>query len=102
MVNILYCMSHKNRMVSLVAVAGAILMSFSYCPYDNTVKRRDVMVAAWERAKLYTKEYLEAATEEVYGFKPTAEMRTFGEQMHHLAVDNYKIVGAAVTGRTST
>jgi uncharacterized damage-inducible protein DinB len=72
------------------------LTSSSFHPAPKLVSRRDVIVAAWERAKAYTKEYLDAATEEVYGFKPTPEMRSFGEQMLHLAVDNYKITNAAV------
>jgi len=93
-------MNYKNRIVMLVAFA-VILTSFSFRNVDKPAERKDVIVAAWERAKAYTKEYLDAATEEVYSFKPTPEMRSFGEQMHHLAVDNYKITNAAVVGVTS-
>jgi uncharacterized damage-inducible protein DinB len=59
------------------------------------------MIAAWERARAYTKEYLDAATQEVYDFKPTPEMRTFGEQMHHLAVDNYGFINVVTGGANS-
>ena len=91
-------MNYKNRIVSLIALA-VILTSFSFA--HKPIGKKDVMIAAWERAKAYTKEYLDAATEEVCSFKPTPEMRSFGEQMHHLAVDNYKITNAAVVGVTS-
>ncbi|HTH55262.1 MAG TPA: DinB family protein [Cyclobacteriaceae bacterium] len=56
---------------------------------------KEKIIAAWERAKVYTQEYLDAATQEVYDFKPTPEIRSFAEQMHHLAVDNYKLVREA-------
>ena len=79
----------------------AALTSFSFRAANKPAERKEVIVAAWERAKAYTKEYLDAATEDVYSFKPTPEMRTFAEQMHHLAVDNYKITNAAVAGITT-
>ena len=47
------------------------------------------MVAEWQRAKLYTKSYLEAMPEDGYGFKPTPEIRSFAQQMLHLADANY-------------
>lgn len=76
-----------------------LLLTLSVATYaDKPASRKDVMVAAWERAKAYTKEYLDAAPEEVYSFKPTPEIRSFAEQMQHLAVDNYKIVKAATVG----
>ena len=57
----------------------------------------DAMVKEWERAKAYTKEYLDAMPAEKYGFKPTPEMRSFAEQMLHLTEANYGI-GAAAAG----
>jgi uncharacterized damage-inducible protein DinB len=53
------------------------------------------MVEEWQRAKAYTKEYLDAMPEDGYSFKPTAEMRTFAAQMLHLTDGNYGLVGAA-------
>lgn len=58
------------------------------------------VTANWERAKAYTKDYLDAASEETFSFKPTADMRTFGQQMMHLAEANYGI-GATATGKIS-
>ena len=47
------------------------------------------MVKEWQRAKAYTKEYLEAMPEDGYSFKPTPEIRSFAQQMLHLADANY-------------
>jgi uncharacterized damage-inducible protein DinB len=47
------------------------------------------MVVEWQRAKTYTKTYLDAMPAGDYGFKPTPEIRSFAEQMLHLATDNY-------------
>src|SRR5580693_4283506 len=47
------------------------------------------MVLEWQRAKTYTKAYLDAMPEDGYGFKPTPEIRSFAQQMLHLADANY-------------
>jgi uncharacterized damage-inducible protein DinB len=59
---------------------------------------KDQMIADWQRAKAYTKAYLDAMPEDGYAFKPTPEMRTFAAQMLHLSDGNYGLVGAA-TGK---
>ncbi len=58
------------------------------------------IVKEWERAKIYTKEYLDAMPEAGYSLKPTAEMRSFAEQMLHLTDANYGFVSGA-TGEKS-
>jgi len=47
------------------------------------------MVVEWQRAKTYTKAYLDAMPADGYSFKPTPEIRSFAQQMLHLANDNY-------------
>ena len=47
------------------------------------------MVVEWQRAKTYTKAYLDSMPEDGYGFKPTPEIRSFAQQMLHLADANY-------------
>src|SRR5580693_481298 len=47
------------------------------------------MVKEWQRAKAYTKAYLDAMPEDGYGFKPTPDTRSFAQQMLHLADANY-------------
>lgn len=53
------------------------------------------MVKDWERAKAYTKEYLDSMPESGYNLKPTPEMRSFAEQMLHLTDANYGFASAA-------
>lgn len=58
------------------------------------------LTADWQRAKEYTREYLEAMPEEGTGFKPTPEIRSFAEQMLHLAAANYNFASSA-SGKTN-
>ena len=53
------------------------------------------MVKEWERAKAYTKEYLDSMPESGYALKPTPEMRSFADQMLHLTDANYGFAAAA-------
>jgi uncharacterized damage-inducible protein DinB len=46
------------------------------------------MAKEWERSKAYTQAYLQAMPENGYALKPTKEMRSFAEQMMHLAATN--------------
>ncbi len=60
----------------------------------------DEMVKEWERAKAYTKEYLDIMPESGYSLKPTPEMRSFAEQMLHLTDAHYGFA-SAVSGEKS-
>ncbi|MBN8576161.1 MAG: DinB family protein [Cytophagales bacterium] len=60
----------------------------------------DEIVKEWERAKAYTKEYLDVMPEAGYALKPTPEMRSFAEQLLHLTDANYGFA-AAITGEKS-
>ena len=58
------------------------------------------LVKDWERAKAYTKEYMDAMPEDGYAFRPTKEMRSFAQQMLHLAGANFGL-GSMALGTTS-
>ncbi|WP_423147950.1 DinB family protein [Rubrolithibacter danxiaensis] len=58
------------------------------------------MLADWKRAKEYTKEYLDAMPEDGINFKPTPEIRSFAEQMLHIANANYAF-GAGASGKAN-
>jgi uncharacterized damage-inducible protein DinB len=53
------------------------------------------LVAEWKRAKVYTKEYLDAMPADGYEFKPTPEIRSYAQQMLHLADANYFFTATA-------
>jgi uncharacterized damage-inducible protein DinB len=69
-------------------------------PLFSNAQSIDDMVKEWERAKAYTKEYLDVMPDSGYALKPTAEMRSFAEQMLHLTDANYAFAAAA-TGQKS-
>jgi len=58
------------------------------------------LVGEWQRAKAYTKEYLDAMPTDGYNFKPTPEIRSFAQQMLHIADANY-MFGAVGSGKPS-
>ncbi|WP_290709782.1 DinB family protein, partial [Flavihumibacter sp. CACIAM 22H1] len=60
----------------------------------------DQIVKDWERAKAYTKEYLDAMPAAAYASKPTPEMRSFADQMLHLSDANYMLI-AQISGVAS-
>jgi len=49
----------------------------------------------WERAKAYTKEYLDAMPKDKYSFKAQDSIRSFSQQMLHLAQGN---IGLSANG----
>ena len=74
-----------------------LLCSFHFAQAQTSAND---MVKEWERAKAFTKEYLDTMPEAGYALKPTPEMRSFAEQMLHLTDANYGI-GSAATGEKS-
>lgn len=78
----------------------ALLFTLLIAFVGANAQTKDQMIADWQRAKNYTKAYLDAMPEDGYSFKPTPEMRTFAGQMLHLTDANYGIVGTA-TGKAN-
>ncbi|MCY7351496.1 MAG: DinB family protein [Cytophagaceae bacterium] len=74
-----------------------LLLSGFQSPQRATVAQ---LTADWERARVYTKEYLDAMPDDGYAFKPTPEIRSFAEVMYHLADANFGIAAAA-SGKAS-
>ncbi|RYD78716.1 MAG: damage-inducible protein DinB [Sphingobacteriales bacterium] len=84
----------KNKLfLSLVCLLA--MLGFANAQEQLTTK-----IAEWERAKAYTKEYLDAMPESGYSLKPTPQMRSFAEQMLHLTDGNYGFTATA-TGEKS-
>ena len=77
--------------LAMIISAGSFAQALSNEDLKNQA------LADWQRAKVYTKEYLDAMPEKGLSFKPTPEVRTFAEQMLHLAQTNY-LMGANGTG----
>ena len=77
-----------KKLFTFFAVLAMATSLSAQTPKENLLKD-------WERARAYTKEYLDAMPESGYALKPTKEMRSFAGQMLHLADANYGIVGTA-------
>jgi uncharacterized damage-inducible protein DinB len=73
---------------------GVVCFAQQASPNKLTATAR--MTADWTRARDYTKEYLDAMPEDGLNFKPTPEIRSFAEQMLHLANANFNFISAAV------
>ena len=93
-------MKYTRVLVTALSLASVL----SFLSFDSVLNgsgaNSDAMVADFERAKAYTIEYLDAANDEVISFKPTPEMRTFGQQMLHIAESNYGF-GSIASGQAS-
>jgi len=63
----------------------------------NNEAIRSQFISDWERAKAYTIDYLNTMPANKYGFKATDSIRSFAQQMLHLAQSNVNIF-AAVAG----
>ena len=61
---------------------------------NNEVIRANMLVD-WERAKIYTKEYLDAMPESGINFKPKADMRSFAEQLLHMSQSTMTVISIA-------
>jgi uncharacterized damage-inducible protein DinB len=64
----------------------------------DTAMKTNSLAAEWNRARLGMREYIDAMPEDGIGFRPTPEIRSFAEQVLHVAAANYSFA-AAVSGR---
>jgi uncharacterized damage-inducible protein DinB len=64
----------------------------------QTLSPEDIIVQFvkdWERAKAYTIDYLNSMPADKYSFKPVDSIRSFAQQMLHLALDNVNLISVA-------
>ncbi|MEO6405075.1 MAG: hypothetical protein ABIY51_08605, partial [Ferruginibacter sp.] len=73
-------------------IASYILL---ICVTNTQAQTSTEMIKDWERAKAYTREYLDAMPESNYSFKPKPEMRSFAEQMLHFTDANFELAALA-------
>jgi uncharacterized damage-inducible protein DinB len=80
-----------KRLVRLLPILALLFLS---APAFAQFTQKE-MIAEWQRAKAYTKAYLDAMPEDGYTYKPTPEIRSFAQQMLHLADGNYLFASSA-------
>jgi uncharacterized damage-inducible protein DinB len=84
----------KQKQLSLLLFSVPILLFASSSVSGQFTQSQ--MVEEWKRAKDYTKEYLDAMPVDGYGFRPVLGIRTFAEQMLHIADVNYFFSSLAI------
>ncbi|HEY5826671.1 MAG TPA: DinB family protein, partial [Cyclobacteriaceae bacterium] len=82
--------------INKILFAAVLFLSITSSIQAQSIEE---IVKEWERAKAYSKEYLDAMPESGYTLKPTPEMRSFAEQMLHLTDTDYAFIASA-TGQT--
>jgi uncharacterized damage-inducible protein DinB len=91
----------KSKAMQLFcALLAAVLLATSALAQADTKKPADDKRAPilketefnWKRAKKWTLDYIDAMPENAVSFKPTPEVRSFAEQMLHLAFWNFGLV----------
>jgi uncharacterized damage-inducible protein DinB len=75
-------------------VIAAVAVSALFAQSPSPTMTKD-LVATWERAAADITDVAEAMPEERYNFKPTPEVRTFGDQLVHVAGIVQRFVDAA-------
>ena len=94
----------KNNMVKMIAVFSIFSTLLSAVEtaaqgsFDGEQMKRE-MIADWQRAKAYTNEYLNSMPADKYSYRTVDSIRSFAQQMLHLAQANLFLVGTA-TGVT--
>jgi uncharacterized damage-inducible protein DinB len=95
-------MTKTNMLTLIILVAfclGPISKTFSQATISaDTIK--NMLIKDWERAKSYTQEYMSAMPANKYSFRASDSVRTFAQQLLHLASANMFFVSTA-TGAKS-
>ena len=73
------------KSVLFFTAAFLLVWATSRAQFNESVKVQ--LVKEWQRAKAYTLEYLDAMPGDKYGFKPQDSVRSFAQQLLHLAQD---------------
>jgi uncharacterized damage-inducible protein DinB len=89
-----------NNLCNMKFLFGLLFSSCFVCVkgQDNLgeiIKQQ--MLKDWQRAKVYTQEYLDAMPKDKYQFKPVDSTRSFAQQMLHLAFGNVAMVTFAAS-----
>lgn len=83
------------------ALVMFLILNFSSVGIGQSLSTADIkaqMVKDWERAKAYTIDYLNTMPADKYNFRPVDSIRSFAQQMLHLASGNvFLMMSAAAT-----
>lgn len=78
-----------------IIIATTISFFYSVVPKAQPLNAEDIrsqFIKDWERAKAYTIDYLNTVPADKYSFRATDSIRSFAQQMLHLAQSNVNII----------
>ena len=88
-----------SRRTTMCLVLAALVMSGATATAQNGegggTPLSDAIRTLWQGARLNIQESAAQIPEDDYGFRPTAEVRTFGQMLAHIAGANYVSCAAA-------
>jgi uncharacterized damage-inducible protein DinB len=84
-----------KKIIALTTVFIFILSFTSLAQIMNSEEIKSQLIKDWERAKVYTIEYLNAMPADKYSFKAVDSIRSFAQQMLHLSQGNLFLMSAA-------
>lgn len=85
-------------MKKLSVIFSIFAFAFSFTASAQSLSSEEIkmqMIKEWERAKSYTDDYLNAMPADKYSFKAVDSIRSFAQQMLHLAQGNLFIMSNA-------
>jgi uncharacterized damage-inducible protein DinB len=77
-------MKHLSKICCLLAVLLCTMSAFAI-PFTDNDSLKAQLLKDWQRAKAYTKEYIDAMPEDGINFKPSPDIRSFAEQLLHMS-----------------
>ena len=80
------------RSLSVLILCSCIACTGLTAQSLNSEDIRSQFIKDWERAKAYTIDYLNTMPADKYSFKATDSIRSFAQQMLHLAQSNVNII----------
>ena len=86
----------RKIFLSTSCLFAILLCSLTSFASDNDSLKAQ-MIKDWQRAKEYTKAYLDKMPSDKYGFRPVDSIRSFAEQMLHLAQGNVFLFSAGTS-----
>src|SRR5215471_2124985 len=94
---------HQLIRTSIIASAIFLLFTIPFISVGQNLTGETVkaqFIKEWQRARDYTLEYLNAMPADKYSFKPVDSIRSFAQQMLHLASANVFLITTATDKKT--
>lgn len=88
----------KKMTPKAMACLAVCTLIFSFAPKAQTLSSADIKaqyVKEWQRAKDYTTAYLNTMPADKYSYRAVDSIRSFAQQMIHLAQGNFGLMAAA-------